>query len=153
MTGPPDVGPTGSPLLSIGTSVSEKARTVKGSVVEENRFSRPHPKRNDLCIPCLKHRGFPVRFLEPCGMFHAHLHTSSRSSKHLLLHATLLSPTDCAAILLELPGGGVSPSEDPAEAAARELLEETGYRGEMELAGSSWHCGYSTRRTYHLGPL
>jgi len=28
------------------------------------------------------------------------------------------------AVLLELPGGGVNPGEDPAEAAARELLEE-----------------------------
>lgn len=63
----------------------------------------------------------------------------------LLVHQFRPGPE---AVLLELPGGGVNPTEDPAEAAARELLEETGYAGEFELAGSSWHCGYSTRRTY-----
>ena len=32
------------------------------------------------------------------------------------------------AVTLEIPGGMVDPGEAPAEAAARELLEETGYR-------------------------
>jgi 8-oxo-dGTP pyrophosphatase MutT (NUDIX family) len=35
-----------------------------------------------------------------------------------------------AEVTLETPGGMVDPGEQPAEAAARELLEETGYTGQ-----------------------
>ena len=40
-------------------------------------------------------------------------------------------------VTLEIPGGIVDPGESPAEAAGRELLEETGYRaGRLESLGS-----------------
>ena len=52
------------------------------------------------------------------------------------------------AVLLELPAGVVDPGAEPAETAAAELLEETGYVGRIEPAGTLLEEGYSNRRKY-----
>jgi len=48
-------------------------------------------------------------------------------------------------VLVEMPGGGCERGESPMETMQRELLEETGYEGEMEFVTSLVDCGYSTR--------
>lgn len=67
-----------------------------------------------------------------------------------------MTPDDCIILakqfrvgpekeLMELPGGSVEKDEDPAIAASRELLEETGYSGDLQFVQTIFDCGYSTR--------
>ena len=53
-------------------------------------------------------------------------------------------------VLLEMPGGAVDGGEEPLEAIKRELLEETGYTGDFQLAGTSYDCAYSTMFRYNF---
>ena len=52
-------------------------------------------------------------------------------------------------VLLELPGGLSEKGEDFLEGAKRELLEETGYSGDLEFVGTSLTDAYSTCVRYN----
>ncbi|MDH6129283.1 NUDIX hydrolase [Kitasatospora sp. GP82] len=51
-------------------------------------------------------------------------------------------------VLYELPGGVLEPGEDALDAVVRELLEETGYQGEVHAAGPYWLDAYSNVRHF-----
>lgn len=56
-------------------------------------------------------------------------------------------------VLLELPGGVVELDQAPIEAARAELLEETGYEGDIVEAGTLLKDAYATNRKYVFAAL
>ncbi len=53
--------------------------------------------------------------------------------------------------ILEIPAGKLDPGEEPEACAARELLEETGYRaGRLEKLGAIWTSPGFTNEVIHL---
>lgn len=53
-------------------------------------------------------------------------------------------------ILFELIAGFIEKKESPIDAIKRELLEETGYTGEIFYAGESFHSAYSNMVRHHF---
>lgn len=53
-------------------------------------------------------------------------------------------------VLMELPGGFKDADEHPMEAAFRELVEETGYTGELQAVGPNVVDAYSTSTRYNF---
>lgn len=51
-------------------------------------------------------------------------------------------------ILSELPGGFVDPDENPEVTMERELMEETGYKGKVQLVTTCLDDAYSTMNRY-----
>jgi ADP-ribose pyrophosphatase len=51
-------------------------------------------------------------------------------------------------IEMELPGGMIDPGEKPFRAAERELLEETGYEGNIEFLSARSYSPYSEGKRY-----
>ncbi len=102
-----------------------------GKRIEKVIFRLPDGKESDFYI---KAEGSPVCVLP-----------LTKDNQVVLVKQYRPGPDE---IFLELPGGGVEKDEDPAIAAKRELLEETGYKGNLKLVNRCYECGYSTRHRY-----
>ncbi|MFA5925862.1 MAG: NUDIX hydrolase [Parcubacteria group bacterium] len=102
-----------------------------GRKVEKVMFELPGGEESDFYI---KEEGSAVCIL-----------ALTKNNKVVLARQFRPGPDE---ILLELPGGRAEEGETPERVAERELLEETGYKGEIKFIGEALDCAYSTMRRY-----
>ncbi len=115
----------------------ESARRVfegRAVVVDELQIVLPDGRRTSREV--LRHRGAAVMLAERSdGLF-----VFIRQYRMAVQEA-----------LLEVPAGCLEVGEEPAVGAARELLEETGYRAEsLELLASVLPCPGTSEERHHL---
>lgn len=104
-----------------------------GRKIEKVMYRLPNGQESDFYI---KKEGNPVCVL-----------ALTKDNKVIIARQFRAGPQE---ILSELPGGGMEAGETPEQAMARELLEETGYQGKMQLITQAYECGYSTMNRYCL---
>lgn len=102
-----------------------------GRKIEKVIFKLPDGTKNDFY---LKQEG-PAASVLPL----------TRSREVVLVKQFRPGPNE---ILPELPGGYVDENEEPEITMQRELLEETGYSGEVELVTTCYDDAYSTMERY-----
>ncbi len=119
------------PILKWEEILREVAFQKYSRKIEKVIYWLPDGRKSDFYI---KKEGNPVCILP-----------ITKDNKVILARQFRPGPNE---ILLELPGGGREEGETPRQAAERELLEETGYKGNFQLVTQVFDCAYSTAHRY-----
>lgn len=129
----------GRTVLAMTTDTTASWREIERTTVF-SKFGRS-VDRVDFELPDGREEEFHLKSEHPAGVVLALTH----DQRVILARQYRPGP---GRVLFELPGGLLEPGEQVAEAVARELLEETGYRGEVQVVGPYWHDAYSDARRF-----
>lgn len=113
---------------------------------EETIFE--HPRLTLIEDTVLLPSGTETKYLRYKRTGHVATIIAIRADGLILLQREYSHPPN--EILLEFPGGSVPNGEDIAEGANRELMEECGLRGDMELIGSYYSDNRRTDSKTHV---
>lgn len=114
------------------TELSRKTVYKKfGRAIEEVNFQLPNCSQHEVVI---KREGPVVGCV-----------AQTKDNKFLVVRQFRPGPME---FLYDMPGGKMEEGEDPEEIMKKELLEETGYMGDLQLVTKCYHEAYSTFYMY-----